>query len=108
MHLLCLLTLNTVNSLGYKLSDKATVQVNNLENPKYDITVVGKYQVGKSTLIKKVFLSDNPILIEGQGLCTTSFAINIMYGDAEKLEIYKWGDKNEELLANTDVLRSDI
>lgn len=92
---------NTVNSLGYKLSDKAIEQVNNLENPKYDIAVVGKYQVGKSTLINKVFLSDNPILIEGQGLCTTSVATNIMYGDAEKLEIYKWSDKNEELLANT-------
>lgn len=92
---------NTVNSLGYKLSDKAIEQVNNLENPKYDIAVVGKYQVGKSTLINKVFLSDNPILIEGQGLCTTSVATNIMYGDVEKLEIYKWGDKNEELLANS-------
>lgn len=64
-----------------------------LDNPEYRVAVVGKYQVGKSTLINHVFLGDNPLLLEGKGLCTTAVATEVAYGQTYKLETYKWVDE---------------
>lgn len=84
---------NAVAAHGYTLPSDLQKMVADIENPQYRVSVVGKYQVGKSTLINKVFLGDKPLLVEGRGLCTTAVATDIEYGPSSKLEVYQWSDK---------------
>ena len=60
---------------GFALPEKLQQEIAELNNPQYRIAVVGKYQVGKSTLINRVFLRNNPILTEGNGLATTPMVV---------------------------------
>ena len=85
---------------GFTPDAALEAEVANLENPQYRIAVVGKFQVGKSTLINKVFLQDNPILWEGDGICTTSVTTEVQYGPTPRMEVYRWKDaaKTEEVL----------
>jgi GTP-binding protein EngB required for normal cell division len=62
----------------------------NLKAPRYKIGFVGQFQVGKSTLINKVFLRDNLLLKEGIGTCTTAVATELLYGDTKRMEVYPW------------------
>ena len=93
----------TAENHGFNLPGTLNTEVENLATPKYRVAVVGKYQVGKSTLINHVFLKDNPILLEGDGLCTTSVTTEVEYGPAPRLEVYNWTDstKSEEVLDTT-------
>ena len=87
--------LNAVEAIkktGYALPENLQIEISNLENPKYRVAVVGKFQAGKSTLINHVFLHDKPILLEGSGLCTTSVTTEIGYGPSYRLEVYHWED----------------
>lgn len=84
---------NCVVAHGYTLSPDLQKMVADIENPQYRVAVVGEYQVGKSTLINKVFHNDKPLLVEGRGLCTTAVATDIEYGPSSKLEVYQWSDK---------------
>ncbi len=92
-----------VKAHGLTLPADLEKQIAGLENPQYRVAVVGEYQVGKSTLINRVFLGDKPLLTEGRGLCTTAVATDIEYGPASKLEVYEWTDKAQtsEALAKT-------
>lgn len=92
-----------VKAHGLALPSDLEKQIEGLENPQYRVAVVGKYQVGKSTLINRVFLGDKPLLEEGRGLCTTAVATDVEYGPAPKLSIYDWTDagKTAETLAAT-------
>jgi len=56
--------IETAEKHGFAPPPALKREVAELENPQYRIAVVGKFQVGKSTLINKVFLQDNPILWE--------------------------------------------
>lgn len=47
------------------VSELTKISVSRLENPHYRIGFVGQYQVGKSTLINRVFLRDDLLLKEG-------------------------------------------
>lgn len=85
---------NAVVAHGYTLPSDLQKMVADIENPQYRVSVVGKYQVGKSTLINKVFLGDKPLLVEGRGLCTTAVATDVEYGPSSKLEVYQWSDKS--------------
>ena len=85
-----------VKAHGLSLPAELDKQIAGLENPQYRVAVVGEYQVGKSTLVNRVFLGDKPLLAEGRGLCTTSVATDIEYGDAPTLEIYDWTDGTRE------------
>ena len=80
---------------GFTIPYSLANEINAAENSKYRIAVAGKFQVGKSTLINKVFLSDNPILIEGEGLCTTSINTEIEYAPTRKLELFRWEDSDK-------------
>ena len=93
----------TARKHGFNPPEALNAEVGNLANPKYRVAVVGKYQVGKSTLINHVFLKDNPILLEGDGLCTTSVTTEVEYGQTPRLEVYNWTDstKSEEVLDTT-------
>ena len=79
-----------VKAHGFTLPADLEKQIADLENPQYRVAVVGEYQVGKSTLINRVFLGDKPLLTEGRGLCTTAVATDNEYGSESKLEIYDW------------------
>lgn len=49
-------------------------------NPCYKIAFVGKFQVGKSHILNKVFLNDENLLAEGVGLCKTAVTVEINHG----------------------------
>ena len=83
----------TVKAHGLTLPADLDKQIAGLENPQYRVAVVGEYQVGKSTLINRVFLGDKPLLTEGHGLCTTAVATDLEYGPTPKLEVYDWADE---------------
>ncbi len=85
-----------LESKGLILNEQTKEALKSLENPKYRIAVVGMYQVGKSTLINKVFLGDKPLLKEGYGLCTTAVATDIEYGSESKLDVYHWNENHTE------------
>lgn len=44
-----------IKAHGFKLDGNLDKQIASLENPQYRVSVVGEYQVGKSTLINRVF-----------------------------------------------------
>ena len=77
--------------------------ISDLDNPHCRVAVVGRYQVGKSTLVNHVFLEDQPLLAEGRGVATTSVATDIEYGPERKLEVYHWADERHE----TDILTEE-
>lgn len=81
-----------VKAHGFTLPADLEKQISGLENPQYRVAVVGEFQVGKSTLINRVFLGDKPLLTEGRGLCTTAVATDIEYGSTPTLEVYDWTD----------------
>ena len=79
-----------VKAHGFTFPADLEKQIAGLENPQYRVAVVGEFQVGKSTLINRVFLGDKPLLTEGRGSCTTAVATDIEYGSAPTLEVYDW------------------
>lgn len=85
-----------VKAHGLSLPAELDKQIADLENPQYRVAVVGEYQVGKSTLINRVFLGDKPILSEGHGLCNTAVATDVEYGPNAKMEIFDWTDLHQE------------
>lgn len=89
-----------VTAHGYAVPENVKQAVVDLDNPHYRVAVVGKFQVGKSTLINKVFLGNRHLLAEGRGLCTTALSTDIEYGDKRTLEVYRWKDetRTEEVL----------
>jgi len=93
----------TVKAHGFTFPADLDKQIAGLENPQYRVAVVGEYQVGKSTLINRVFLGDKPLLSEGRGLCTTAVATDIEYASSPILEVYDWTDTSRtgETLAKT-------
>lgn len=78
---------------GFTAPGKLREEIAGLANPQYRIAVVGRYQVGKSTLINRVFLKNKPILPEGFGVTTTSVCTEVGYGDARRLEVYDFEGK---------------
>lgn len=98
--------LTTVQSCGCTISEKITHEVEALDNPVFRVAVVGKFQVGKSTLINRLFLGGDSLLglSEGNGFrCETSVVTDVAYGATPKLEVYNWSsDGGEELSVSKD------
>ena len=96
---------SAVTAHGISLPAGIEKQIASLDDPQYHVAVVGDYQVGKSTLINRVFLGDKPLLTEGHGLCTTAVATDLEYGPSPKLEVYEWSDESrtaENLVKTVD------
>ncbi len=96
---------SAVTAHGISLPADIEKQIASLDDPQYHVAVVGDYQVGKSTLINRVFLGDKPLLTEGHGLCTTAVATDLEYGPSPKLEVYEWSDESrtaENLVKTVD------
>lgn len=98
--------LSTVQSCGCTIPDEVARSVETLDNPVYRVAVVGKFQVGKSTLINKLFLGGDSLLglSEGNGFrCETAVATDVAYGATPRLEVYNWtADGDEKLSVATD------
>lgn len=77
---------------GFALPQKLSEELSGLDDPHCSIAVVGKFQVGKSTLINRVFLRDMPILHEGEGLCTTAVPTEVTYGDSCRMRVLRRAD----------------
>jgi hypothetical protein len=69
------------------VSDALVNAVARLDAPHYKVGFVGRFQVGKSTLINKAFLEGDVLLKEGHGLCTTAVATEIHYAAAPQLVV---------------------
>lgn len=89
---------------AYKLavSGKTEAALKGLQQPVYKVGIVGQYQVGKSTLINRVFLRDEVLLKEGIGTCTTAVATDIAYGDRKRMEVIPWARKDETVSVSVD------
>lgn len=85
-----------VKAHGFTLPADLEKQISGLENPQYRVAVVGEFQVGKSTLINRIFLGDRPILSEGDGFQNTAVATDVEYGSTAKMEVFDWADSYHE------------
>ena len=83
---------SAVKAHGLSLPADLDKQIASLENPQYRVAVVGEFQVGKSTLINKVFYGDKPLLSKGHGIPTTAVATDSEYGPESKLEVFDWSN----------------
>jgi len=68
-----------------------------LQNPTYRIAFVGRFQVGKSTLINRAFIKDEALLSAGEGLPTTAVATELKYGATPRLEVFNWNTESDGL-----------
>lgn len=96
---------------GYALSPEVAKAVEDIASPVYRVAVVGKFKVGKSTLINHVFLGDNPILSEGARFTAeTAVSTEVESGDVSRLERYDWCETGGEKLVSTkdDPTEEDI
>ena len=75
---------------GFTVPPALDKEIADLANPLYRVAVVGRYQVGKSTLINRVFLRNNPILTEGNGLATTAAGTETSWGPSRSMKVYDW------------------
>jgi len=93
---------STAAAYGYAAPEDVAKSVESLENPTYRVAVVGKFKVGKSTLINHAFLGDNPILSEGTRFTAeTAVATEVESGDVSRLERYDWAETGGEKLVLT-------
>jgi hypothetical protein len=72
------------------VSPQLEQELTRLQAPHYRIAVVGKYQVGKSTLVNRVFLRTDVLLKEGDGLPTTAVTTEVVHGELKRLEVLNW------------------
>ena len=75
---------------GFTVPPALDKEIADLANPQYRVAVVGRYQVGKSTLINRVFLRNNQILTEGNGLATTAAGTETSWGPSRSMKVYDW------------------
>lgn len=73
--------------LGIPLRGETQKALAELENPHYTITLSGRFQVGKSTLLNKVMLGSDVLLSEGIGLPTTAIPSKIVYAPVKELTV---------------------
>ena len=70
-----------MRELGIEPDNSVMEALREIRTPHYKVAFIGKFQVGKSHIINKVFLNDESLLAEGVGLCKTAVTIEINHGD---------------------------
>ncbi len=70
---------------GFTPNEDVADRFSDLTNPKLNIAFVGKFQVGKSHIINKLFLGGEQLLPEGNGLCMTAVTVSVRYGGNAEL-----------------------
>ena len=84
--------------LGMSVPDSVVEALHDLENPKYRIALVGRFQTGKSHLVNQAFLNQTLLLREGIGLCTTAVTTEVAYGDAPRLVVDYKGNEPTKII----------
>ena len=70
-----------MRELGIEPDNGVMDALREIRSPHFKVALVGKFQVGKTRLINKVFLNDENLLAEGVGLCKTAVTVEINHGD---------------------------
>ena len=70
-----------MRELGIEPDNNVLETYREIRTPHYKAAFIGKFQVGKSHIINKVFLNDENLLAEGVGLCKTAVTVEINHGD---------------------------
>ena len=70
-----------MRELGIEPDNGVMEAFREIRTPHYKVAFIGKFQVGKSHIINKVFLNDENLLAEGVGLCKTAVTVEINHGD---------------------------
>ena len=100
----CKKILSSMQNKGIDLSDSTLSAVEEFDSPHYHISVVGCFQVGKSTLINRTLLCDDSLLTEGEGLATTAVNTKVVYGDKKLVRVvYKDSNKADVVYEENDI-----
>ncbi|MCL2645923.1 MAG: dynamin family protein [Phycisphaerales bacterium] len=86
-----------IRQAGLELPAELREELNNLQNPVYNLAFVGRFQVGKTTAINRVVLKSEVLLKEGIGLCTTAVATKVQYGEKPQLTVIPWVKRTETM-----------
>ena len=70
-----------MRELGIEPDNSVMEALREIRTPHYKVAFIGKFQVGKSHIINKVFLNDESLLAEGVGLCKTAVTLEINHGE---------------------------
>lgn len=70
-----------MRELGIEPDNSVMDSFREIRVPHYKVAFIGRFQVGKSHIINKVFLNDKSLLAEGVGLCKTAVTVEINHGD---------------------------
>ncbi len=91
-------SLDLLKKIGYPVeASLLSAALSRLKNPTYRIAFVGRFQVGKSTLINRAFIKDAALLTAGEGLPTTAVATELKYGATSRLEVFHWNNTSDGL-----------
>ena len=75
------LKIDKMRELGVEPNNSVLEALRTIRTPHYKVAFIGKFQVGNSHIINKVFLNDEGLLAEGVGLCKTAVTVEINHGD---------------------------
>ncbi len=81
-------TLQFATAQHIQLSEVTRKALDELQNPHYTVAVVGRFQVGKSTMINNIFLEEEILLKQGDGRCTTAIMTKVVYGPEKRLTVF--------------------
>ena len=102
-----------MRELGIEPDNGVMEAFREIRTPHYKVAFIGKFQVGKSHIINKVFLNDENLLAEGVGLCKTAVTVEINHGDntqfsycnGEQIEVVT--NPGSEIIAKTTAATDD-
>jgi hypothetical protein len=92
---------NLLKQIGHPVEGSPFEQsLAKLQNATYKIAFVGRFQVGKSTLINRAFIKDAALLTSGEGLPTTAVATELKFGETPRLEVFNWNLTGDSIPAS--------
>ena len=78
-----------MRELGVEPNNNVIDALREINTPHYKAAVVGKFQVGKTHFINKIFLNGENLLAEGSGLCKTAVTVEVNHGDNKQFSYCK-------------------
>ena len=83
-----------MRKLGVEPDNRVLETLQEINTPHYKAAFVGRFQVGKTHIINKIFLNNETLLAEGTGLCKTAVTVEVNHGDNKQFS-YCNGDQIE-------------
>ena len=90
------------------LGEETEKALKELTNPHYTVAVVGPFQVGKSTLLNRVFLGEEILLKEGDGRCTTAVMTKVVYRPEKRLTVFYRDPAKEPRVYSGEAVTPDL